>query len=78
MPCVCSNGACRVPARFPPEQRKAWFDSVFAEIASGRAIRSRGKRNPRGVRRKMTAYHLRKRGDPINQPCDPVPRLVVN
>ena len=54
---------------FPHEQRKAWFDSVLAEIASGRAVRSHGKRNPRGVRRKMTAYHVRKRCDPINQPC---------
>jgi len=77
MPCACSNGDCRVPALFPPEQRKAWFDSVLAEIASGRAVRSRGKRNPRGVRRKMTAYHVRKRGDPINQRSEPVTRLIV-
>jgi hypothetical protein len=78
MRCGYSDGDCRVPALFPPERRQVWFASVLAEIASGRAVRSRGKRNPRGVRRKMTAYHVRKRGDPINQPCDPVPRLVVN
>ena len=45
--------------------------------ASGRAVRSRGKRNSRGVRRKMTAHHLRMRGDPVNQPCEPEPRQVA-
>ena len=76
-PVESSGGDCRVPALFPPERRQAWLDSVLAEIASGRAVRSRGKRNPRGVRRKMTAYHVRKRGDPINQRCGPAPRMIV-
>ncbi len=55
-----------------------WFDihSVLGEIASGRAVSSRGKRNPRGVKRKMSNFNLRKRGDPLNQPCDPTPRMV--
>jgi len=68
--------ACRLPAPFPPEQRKSWLDSVLSEIAGGRAVTSRGKRNPRGVKRKMSNFNLRKRGDPLNQPCAPVPRMI--
>ncbi len=63
------------PPLFPPEQRQFWLDSVLGEIASERAVTSRGKRNPRGVRRKMSNFNLRKRGDPLNQPCVPIPRV---
>jgi hypothetical protein len=51
------------------------MDSVLREIATGRAVTSRGKRNPRGVKRKMSNFNLRKRGTPLNQPCDPAPRM---
>jgi hypothetical protein len=57
-------------------QRQSWFDSLLAEIASERAITSRGKRNPRGVKRKMSNFNLRKRGDPLNQACDPIPKVI--
>jgi len=45
-------------------------------MASERAVTSRGKRNPRGVKRKMSNFNLRKRGDPLNQPCDPFPKII--
>jgi hypothetical protein len=54
------------------------LDSILKEIAAGVAVTSRGKRNPRGVRRKMSNFHLRKRGDPINQECSPVVRIALN
>ncbi len=76
MRCACSSAAFQPPALFPPEQRKSWLDSVLREIASVRAVTSRGKRNPRGVKRKMSKFNLRKRGDVLNQPCNPTPRIV--
>jgi hypothetical protein len=77
MPYVCSSGAFPRQRPFPPEHRLLWLNSVLAEIASGRAVvTSRGKRNPRGVKRKMSGYRLRKRGDPLNQSCDPKPQIM--
>ena len=72
----CSNVACLLVSLFPPVQRQSWFDSLLAEMASERAVTSRGKRNPRGVKRKMSNFNLRKRGDPLNQPCDPFPKII--
>jgi hypothetical protein len=34
----------------PPRARAAWHQSLLQEIAGGRAVTSRGQRNPRGVR----------------------------
>ena len=50
--------------------------SVQKEIASERDVTSRGKRDRRGVRRKMSKFRIRKRGDPINLHCDPKPRMI--
>jgi hypothetical protein len=49
---------------------------VLGEIAAERGVTSRGKRNPRAVKRKMSNFNLRKRGEPLNQPCDPSPRVM--
>jgi hypothetical protein len=49
-----------------PKHRQAWLVSVLGGIAAGRAVTSRGKRNLRGVKRKMSYFNLRKRGDPLN------------
>lgn len=57
-------------------QRQSWLDSLLAEIARERAVTSRRKRNPRGVKRKMSNFNLRKRGDPLNQVCDPFPQII--
>jgi hypothetical protein len=68
----------RLPASvaLPPEQRPSWLDSVLKEIAAGRAVQSRGKRNPRGVKRKMSQSPLRERTDPLNQPSLPFPQIL--
>lgn len=78
MRCASSIAASRQAALFPPRGRSVWFQSVLREIASGRAVTSRGKRNPRGVRRKMSSYPIRDRGDPLQLPCDPCPVIVSN
>ena len=41
--------------------------SLLKEIARGRARQSRGKHNPRGVKRKMSGYRVRKRAEPLNR-----------
>jgi hypothetical protein len=59
-------------------QRQSWLESLLAEMASVRAVTSRGKRNPRGVKRKMSHFNLRKRGDPLNQPCITIPKIILS
>ena len=41
---------------FPPEGLGKWLE----EIASELAVSSRGRRNPRGVKRKMSGYPVRR------------------
>ena len=48
-------------ALFPPPQRKAFHKSVLKEILQERVVSSRNRRNPRGVKRKMTNFPLRPR-----------------
>ena len=56
-----SNAACRALLLFPPRQRKAFHDVVLREILQERVNSSRNRLNPRGVKRKMSAYPLRPR-----------------
>jgi hypothetical protein len=46
---------------FPPAARLALHEAVLDEILEERAVSSRGRRVPRGVKRKMTNYPLRPR-----------------
>ena len=48
-------------AAIPPRQRKAFHDVVLREILQERVNSSRNRLNPRGVKRKMSAYPLRPR-----------------
>ncbi len=60
-PCTLSSGGWRVTALFPPRQRKAFHQAILDEILEERAVSSRNRINPRGVKRKMSNYHLRPR-----------------
>lgn len=44
--------------------RLALLEAVLDEILQERASSRRNRRNPRGVKRKMSSYNLRKKGDP--------------
>ena len=48
-------------ALFPPEQRAAFHDAVIAEILQERVVSSRNRRNPRGVKRKMSKFPIRRK-----------------
>jgi hypothetical protein len=54
-------------ATVPPEQWENWRTSLLAEIARCRAVQSRGKSNPRGVKRKMSNFRIRRPSEPLNQ-----------
>lgn len=49
--------------------RKAFHDSVLEEILQERVASRRGRRNPRGVKRKMSNFPLRPRAA---EPLPPV------
>jgi uncharacterized MAPEG superfamily protein len=44
-----------------------WRQGLLEEIARAKRVSSRGKVNPRGVKRKMTGYNIRRRGAKLNQ-----------
>ena len=48
-------------ALFPPEQRAAFHAAVLAEILQERVVSSRNRRNPRGVKRKMSKFPTRRK-----------------
>jgi hypothetical protein len=50
-------------ALFPPRHRKQFHEAVLDEILDELAASSRNRRNPRGVKRKMSNFPLRSRGD---------------
>ena len=54
---------------FPPEERAAFHEGVLEEILEERAVSSRNRRNPRGVKRKMSIFPVRRRGS------EPMPKL---
>lgn len=55
----------------PPSGRKAWHNSVLEEILQERVVTSRNRRNPRGVKRKMSSYPLRPRN------VKPLPPIAI-
>jgi hypothetical protein len=55
----------------------AWRDLLFTEIARGRCVSSRGRFNPRGVKRKMSNFNVRHRDEPLHQRHQPTPVLRI-
>jgi hypothetical protein len=51
--------------RFPPPARLALHEAVLNEILEERVVSSRGRRVPRGVKRKMSNYPLRPRASQL-------------
>ncbi len=67
--CESSGANCLTPP-FPPRQKKAFHEAVRDEILEERVVSSRGRRNPRGVKRKMSHYPIRPRDKPAPHRID--------
>jgi len=69
---------CKLPqaTAIPPERLPAWYQALLVEIGRGRRVSSRGKLNPRGVKRKMSGYYPRRRGQPLNRTHNPIPIVI--
>ncbi len=59
--CGWYGASCRNLRPFPPRARLALHEAVPVEILEERVASSRGRRVPRGVKRKMSTYQLRPR-----------------
>jgi len=57
---------------FPPGERAAFHERVLEEILEERVVSSRNRRNPRGVKRKMSTFPVRRRGS------KPMPKLDLH
>jgi hypothetical protein len=55
----------------------AWRDALLEQIALGRCVSSRGRFNPRGVKRKMSNFNVRHRGEKLHQRHLPTPTLRI-
>ena len=55
----------------------AFHERVLLELLDEPVVSSRSRRNPRGVKRKMSNYPLRKRDQPTNLRLEPVIVIVV-
>jgi hypothetical protein len=55
----------------------SWRKALLDEIARGKCVSSRGRLNPRGVKRKMSGYNVRRRGEPLNQKHEPRPVMRI-
>jgi hypothetical protein len=54
-----------------------WRDALLDEIARGRCVSSRGRSNPRGVKRKMSNFNVRHRGETLHLPHQPTSILRI-
>jgi hypothetical protein len=51
---------------FPPERYAIWYAEVINCVARAKSVSSRGKRNPRVVKRRTSYYPSRKGDEPLN------------
>jgi hypothetical protein len=56
-----SAARSRASPPFPPRHRRIFHDAVLDELLQERVGSSRNRRNPRGVKRKMSNFPLRRR-----------------
>ena len=56
-----SDASCLAWCLFPPQERIAFHETVLEEILEERVSSSRGRCNPRAVKRKMSSFPVRSR-----------------
>ena len=60
MPCAWCVASWPTGQLFPPEGFAPWLATIVDEILEERCVSSRGRRIPRGLKRKMSGYPLRR------------------
>jgi hypothetical protein len=60
----------------PPEDLPLLHQAAFDEVLEVREVSSRGWRNQCGVKRKMSSYHLQRKGQGPQQPNPARPRVL--
>ena len=70
MPFASSAASCSLQAPFPPEDRAAFHACLLEELLQERVVSSRGRHTPRGVKRKLSKYPVRRRFPPPAPPVD--------
>lgn len=72
MPCAWCAANWPPGQLFPPECFPATLAALLVEIGEERAVSSRGRRIPRGLKRKMSTYPLRRARAPTRPLVFPV------
>jgi hypothetical protein len=70
MPSASCAASSPPSAPFPPEPRVAFPAAVLTEILQERVVSSRNRRNPRGVKRKMSKFPIRRKTDRASLPIN--------
>lgn len=60
---------------FPPEGYEIWYAALIDCIARAKCVSSRGRRNPRVVKRRTSYYPSRKGDEPLNVRIEAVIRV---
>src|SRR4051812_11416422 len=63
-----SGGICRSMPRFPPRRRRRMVELIRLEIVAVPAEQSRGRHNPRVVKRKMSSFPTKARAVASSRP----------
>ena len=62
---------------FPPQEYECRKQSLLSAIGRQKCVRSEGRRNPGGVKRKMSKYAVRSRKQTLNQKHTAVPVIIM-
>src|SRR5512134_44086 len=76
-PSALSVASCPPPALFPPGKRTQFHEAVLDEILQERVAARRHRRNPRGVKRKMSNVPLRRLRQPPLPAFNPIDVIFI-
>ena len=66
------------PPLFPPPVTMTRHERLLEELLEVRVVSSRGRRNPRAVKRKMSRYPTKHRQKPTSAHSPSIIRILVN
>jgi hypothetical protein len=78
MPSASFAESSRQRERFPPRKSEAFYQATLAEILQERLPLRSGRRNQRGVKRKMSSYPLRSRNGPSTSKINVIASIRIS